>query len=81
MPPLSWKTAPMPFIAATRMNHLVSNTLLSAGTSAKLVDLVELTAFRSMLKRGGQYTYHGPGQQVAYVMLTWASAATTCAAL
>jgi lipoyl(octanoyl) transferase len=44
--------------------------LYTAGTSAKDEDLVEperLPVFRS--GRGGQFTYHGPGQRVAYVML------------
>jgi lipoyl(octanoyl) transferase len=41
----------------------------TAGTSAKDADLVEarFPVFRT--GRGGQYTYHGPGQRVAYVML------------
>ncbi len=44
--------------------------LYTAGTSAKASDLLapaRLPVFRS--GRGGQYTYHGPGQRVAYVML------------
>jgi lipoyl(octanoyl) transferase len=44
--------------------------LYTAGTSAQAADLLEpgrLPVFRS--GRGGQYTYHGPGQRVAYVML------------
>jgi lipoyl(octanoyl) transferase len=44
--------------------------LYTAGTSARPADLLDpdrLPVFRS--GRGGQYTYHGPGQRVAYVML------------
>ncbi len=43
--------------------------LYTAGTSARAEDLLsrELPVFRS--GRGGQYTYHGPGQRVAYAML------------
>jgi len=44
--------------------------LYTAGTSARESDLLEpglLPVHRT--GRGGQYTYHGPGQRVAYVML------------
>src|SRR5690349_8506632 len=44
--------------------------LYTAGTSAKPEDLIapmQLPVHRT--GRGGQYTYHGPGQRVAYVML------------
>lgn len=44
--------------------------LYTAGTSAKREDLVDPDRFPVYeAKRGGQYTYHGPGQRVAYVML------------
>jgi lipoyl(octanoyl) transferase len=44
--------------------------LYTAGTSAKPSDLLEPDRFPVYeAGRGGQYTYHGPGQRVAYVML------------
>jgi lipoyl(octanoyl) transferase len=44
--------------------------LYTAGTSAKDGDLVAPARFPvHKTGRGGQYTYHGPGQRVAYVML------------
>ena len=44
--------------------------LYTAGTSAKREDLVEPDRFPVFeARRGGQYTYHGPGQRVVYVML------------
>jgi lipoyl(octanoyl) transferase len=61
-------------IAAGRAGELVwlleHPPLYTAGVSAKPGDLLDperFPVFRS--GRGGQFTYHGPGQRVAYVML------------
>ena len=43
--------------------------LYTAGTSAKESDLIEARFPVHRAGRGGQFTYHGPGQRVAYVML------------
>jgi len=43
--------------------------LYTAGTSAKAQDLLEARFPVFPSGRGGQFTYHGPGQRVAYVML------------
>jgi len=44
--------------------------LYTAGTSARAQDLVQPDRFPvHAVGRGGQYTYHGPGQRVVYVML------------
>ncbi|TNM62120.1 lipoyl(octanoyl) transferase LipB [Aliirhizobium smilacinae] len=44
--------------------------LYTAGTSANAADLIEPDRFPVHdTGRGGEYTYHGPGQRVAYVML------------
>jgi lipoyl(octanoyl) transferase len=44
--------------------------LYTAGTSARRADLTDPDRFPVFTAgRGGQYTYHGPGQRVVYVML------------
>lgn len=44
--------------------------LYTAGTSAKPDDLIDPDRFPvHQVRRGGEYTYHGPGQRVVYVML------------
>ena len=44
--------------------------LYTAGTSAKEADLLEPSRFPVYRAgRGGQYTYHGPGQRIVYTML------------
>jgi lipoyl(octanoyl) transferase len=44
--------------------------LYTAGTSANTSDLLEPERFPVYKAgRGGQYTYHGPGQRVAYTMI------------
>jgi lipoyl(octanoyl) transferase len=57
--------------SAPEMVWLVEHPpLYTAGTSAKAEDLVDPDRFPVFAAgRGGEYTYHGPGQRVAYVML------------
>lgn len=43
--------------------------LYTAGTSAKAEDLLNAQFPVYDTGRGGEYTYHGPGQRVAYIML------------
>ena len=44
--------------------------MFTAGTSARREDLVSPDMFEVFQsRRGGEYTYHGPGQRVAYAML------------
>ena len=56
--------------AAERIWLVEHPPLYTAGTSAQEADLLDPKAFPVYRTgRGGQYTYHGPGQRVAYVML------------
>ncbi|HTO41906.1 MAG TPA: lipoyl(octanoyl) transferase LipB [Rhizomicrobium sp.] len=43
--------------------------IYTAGTSANEVDLIDRRFPVFQTGRGGQFTYHGPGQRVGYVML------------
>lgn len=61
-------------IAAGEANEMVwlleHPPLYTAGVSAKDDDLLDAGRFPvHRAGRGGQFTYHGPGQRVAYVML------------
>jgi lipoyl(octanoyl) transferase len=48
--------------------------LYTTGTSAKLSDLIQPDRFPTYAAgRGGEYTYHGPGQRIAYVQLNLAN--------
>jgi len=56
--------------AEERLWFLEHPRLYTAGTSAKPADLInpdDLPTFEA--GRGGQWTYHGPGQRIVYVML------------
>ena len=55
--------------AAERVWLIEHPPLYTAGTSAKDSDLVDARFPVHRTGRGGQFTYHGPGQRVAYVML------------
>jgi lipoyl(octanoyl) transferase len=48
---------------------LEHGALYTAGTSARPQELIEARFPVHAVGRGGQFTYHGPGQRVGYVML------------
>jgi len=58
--------------AAERVWLLEHPPLYTAGVSAKDEDLIDARFPVHRTGRGGQFTYHGPGQRVAYVMLNLA---------
>ncbi|MCJ2013535.1 lipoyl(octanoyl) transferase LipB [Methylobacterium sp. J-076] len=71
---VAWMEARAAAIAAGQARECVwlleHPPLYTAGTSARAEDLVAPERFPVFPSgRGGQYTYHGPGQRVAYVML------------
>ena len=71
---LAWQEARVAAIRAGEADECVwlleHPPLLTAGTSTREEDLLEPGRFPvHEAGRGGQYTYHGPGQRVAYAML------------
>ncbi|WP_370400921.1 lipoyl(octanoyl) transferase LipB [Sulfitobacter sp. JB4-11] len=70
----AWMEARVADIAAGTASECVwlveHPPLYTAGTSARADDLIAPDRFPVFeTKRGGQYTYHGPGQRVAYTLL------------
>ncbi len=55
--------------AAERIWLVEHPALYTSGTSSKATDLLDRRFPVFDTGRGGQFTYHGPGQRVAYVML------------
>lgn len=68
---MEWRVATIRAGAAAELVWLLEHTpLYTAGTSARDEDLLDphrLPVHRT--GRGGRFTYHGPGQRIAYVML------------
>ncbi len=48
---------------------LEHNSVYTAGTSSKNIDLLDKNLKVIKTNRGGKHTYHGPGQKVAYFVL------------
>ncbi|MEO0402453.1 MAG: lipoyl(octanoyl) transferase LipB [Pseudomonadota bacterium] len=70
----AWMEARATAIAAGQADECIwlleHPPLYTAGTSAKPDDLTDPDRFPVYdTRRGGQYTYHGPGQRVAYTLL------------
>ncbi len=71
---LAWQEARAAAIRAGEAEECVwlleHPPVVTAGTSAQREDLIQPGRFPVIeTGRGGQYTYHGPGQRVVYVML------------
>ncbi len=70
---VAWMEARAEAIAEGRAEECVwlleHPPLYTAGTSARDEDLLDRRFPVHRTRRGGQYTYHGPGQRIAYVML------------
>ena len=65
----SWAAAIRDDGAAECVWLLVHAPLYTAGTSADAGDLLNARFPVHIAGRGGEYTYHGPGQRIAYAML------------
>ena len=65
----TWADAIAAGAAPERVWLLEHPPIYTAGTSAKAGDLLDARFPVFKTGRGGEYTYHGPGQRVAYVML------------
>ncbi|HCR85176.1 MAG TPA: lipoate-protein ligase B, partial [Alphaproteobacteria bacterium] len=55
--------------SAEEIWFLEHKPVYTAGTSAVESDLIESNFPVHKVGRGGKYTYHGPGQRIAYFML------------